>query len=345
MPTIEIAKGMRQTWILPVAVGLMACSLSILGPTPTPTAAPTDTPTPLPTPRPTALPGSDENPLILALAPTAHPDEELIAAGETLVGQLHQLTGYSIVAAQPTSEKDLLQAFAQDNAHIAMFSPFGYLQAREAGTAAAGLAILKDGETLYGAQFIANRDSEFESFFDVALGENTAEAPAALIQFSQKKPCWSDAGSPSGYVIPLGFLNRAGVQTRAGAFLEGQPPVVRAVYTEGICDFGATFIDARQSPALEEDYPDVLEKVVVIWRIPAIIPYESIAFSINLPLETRRVLVRAFVDVMADPEGKLTMQAVYGIDALQPAEENLYDDFETYAEASGVDLMTLLAGQ
>jgi phosphonate transport system substrate-binding protein len=143
-------------------------------------------------------------------------------------------------------------------------------------------------------------------------------------------------------VVPLGLLNQAKVQVGSGAFLEGQPNVVRAVYAADICDFGATFIDARESPALEADYPDVMDRVTVIWRIPPIIPYEVVAFSTTLPLEMRRVLLRAFTDVMITPEGKAAIQTIYGIDTIQPVEDTLYTEFDKYVAASHLNLEELI---
>ena len=148
--------------------------------------------------------------------------------------------------------------------------------------------------------------------------------------------------SPSGYVVPLGFLNQAGVQVSTPAFVEGQAPVVRAVYGKGICDFGATYIDARALPALESDYPDVMEKVTVIWRIPPIIPYEQIVFASSLTPEMKSTLLRAFIDFAGTPEGKAAVQKVYGLDVLQPAEDRQYKDFITYVDKSGIDLHALL---
>jgi phosphonate transport system substrate-binding protein len=336
---------MKPILLCLLAAMLMACSVSILGQTPT--AASNNPPTPTsitpPTARPTGEPGSDANPLLLALAPAAVPGEAVIAASEVLTGRLRNLTGFSIVAVQPPSEPDLLDALANHNAHIAVLSPFAYVLAHRDNAATVGLASQRDGHALYGAQLIANRESNFESFFDAASDQNTASAETALLQLRGKKPCWSDLASPSGHVIPLGFLNHAQAAPRPGAFLAGQPPVVRAVYAEGICDFGATFIDARLSPALEADYPDVLERVIVLWRIPAIIPYENLSFSTQLSLEQRRILVRAFMDLMIEPQGRSAMQTLYGIDALVPADESMYDEFERYSEASGIDLRRLLS--
>ena len=44
------------------------------------------------------------------------------------------------------------------------------------------------------------------------------------------------------------------------------------------CNFGATYIDARKFPSLEDEFPDLVEQVIVIWRIPDIIPMSSVLF-------------------------------------------------------------------
>jgi phosphonate transport system substrate-binding protein len=293
-------------------------------------------------PQPTAEIGSEGNPLILALAPSPHPSPEMIESGEFLAVRLEELTGYQVVTVAPASEADIVGAFGLGNAHIAVLSPFGYLLAYQNADAGTALASVRAGQALYGAQFIARPGAGFISFFDPVRVENTAESIQALAQFKDKKPCWSDTLSPSGYVVPLGFLNQAGVQVRAPAFLEGHAPVVRAVYGEGICDFGATYIDARELPALEADYPDVMERVEVIWRIPAIIPYEQVVMSSDLHPDMRRALLRAFVDLMTTPEGVAAIQTVYGLESLQPAEDIQYEEFAQYVEAAGLDLSMLL---
>jgi phosphonate transport system substrate-binding protein len=201
---------------------------------------------------------------------------------------------------------------------------------------------LRNGQSFYGAQFIISRESEFTSFFDAERGENTVEAIVALKQFQDKKPCWSDITSPSSYVIPLGLLNQSQVRTKNPAFLEGQLNVVRAVYADDICDFGATYIDARELPSLEADYPDVMDRVKVVWRTPQVIPYENISISNSLPIEMRRVVQRAFIDLILTPEGKSAIQTVYGMDEVQIAEDSMYDDFAAYVKASGLDLVELI---
>ena len=331
--------------LLLLSLAILGCSfpVQLTGGTPTPIPTPTQTPTLAPTPLPTSEPGTESNPLLLALAPSARPDDAVIAAGQVIAAFIESRTGYKIAAVTQTSELELVDALLKGNAHIASLSPFGYVLARENDSVEAVLANVRDGEIFYGSQFIANRESGFISYFDKARNANTAEAAEALKQFQDKKPCWSDNASPSAYVVPLGLLNQAQVQTRSGAFIEGQPSVVRAVYAANICDFGATFIDARESRVLEANYPDVMDMVVVIWRAPKIIPYENISISNKLPFEMRRVIQRAFIDLMLTPEGKAAMQTVYGVDELQIVEDSAYADFVLYAKASGLNLQDLLA--
>lgn len=325
-------------------IALQACTLPGIreAATSTPIPAPTASPTPTVPPQPTAQLGTEANPLILALAPSAHPAPEMIESGEFLAGRLEALTGYQIVTVAPASEANIVEAFALGNAHIAVLSPFGYLLVHDNRDGGAALASVRAGQALYGAQFIARREAGFQVYFDPVRGENTAEALQALTQFKDKKPCWSDAVSASGYVVPLGFLNQAGVAVRPPAFLEGQAPLVRAVYAEGICDFGATYVDARELPALEADYPDVLEKVVVIWRIPSIIPYEQVVMASSLTPEMKRALLRAVIDLMTTPEGLAALQTVYGLESLQPAEDDQYEQFAQVVEAAGIELDLLL---
>lgn len=327
--------------LLPLLLlGLIACGLlPTPRPAPTPTATATFTPT---APAPDAVLGSAKNPLILALAPSARPTADVISAGNALKSQLEKSTGFRIIVVAPPSESELVKAFADGNAHIGVLSPFGYLMANNAGKADAAFARQREAGIFYGAQFIVQSEAGFTSYFDSIKNENTADAPVALAQFNDKKPCWTDNLSPSGYVVPLGLLGEANVKPLDPAFVTGHPTVVRAVYAKGVCDFGATYIDARAYPGLENEFPDVMKKVIVVWRTPPIIPYETLVFARGMNIDTRRALERAFVDAMSAPEGKSAMQKLYGFDAMQIVQDGQYDEFRKAVKASGLDLKNLV---
>ena len=300
----------------------------------------TPTVTPLP-PLPTPQLGLAENPLILALPPSANSPEQ-IAAAKQLASLFTERTGYTVVTIVPDSYAALVDALAQGNAHIVLLDPYAYDLAYQKGLIKASYAVIKDGEGTYGAQFLATRKGGFESFYDSVSDENTADATTALAQFADKKPCWSDETSPSGYVVPLGFLNENLITTKPPAFVEGHPTVVRSLYASGICDFGATYIDARKFPSLEDEFPDLVEQVIVVWQIPAIIPYEVLALSTNMPQNMRDLFTSLVPAIMQTDAGRDAFKVAYDIDELQPVNDGYYEEFRIYVDESGVDLSTLL---
>lgn len=309
----------------------------------------TSTPEPSPVPTETPVPvelGTAENPIVMALAPSAT-TQELIASGDEIARQLSELTGYNIVATVPTSYAALIEAMGSGNAHIGWLPPFAYVIAKEKGFADVGLATLRRGADYYGSQFIAHVDAGFTSYFDPAANEgagaNTADAATALAQFEGKKPCWTDPLSSSGYVIPSGFLRESGVKTQTGAFIQGHSNVVKSVYLSPageVCHFGATYIDARSSIA--EQFPDVNDKVIVIWQTDPVIPNDNVSFATTLNEEIRAKITEALLAMAATEEGVEALRAVYSIDALKVVDDTFYDNFRVYLEASGVDVTSLV---
>jgi phosphonate transport system substrate-binding protein len=83
--------------------------------------------------------GTQENPLIMALAPSAT-TQELLASGDAIAQQLSALTGYTIKTTVPTSYGALVEAMGSGNAHIGWLPPFAYVVAHEKGYADVGLS-------------------------------------------------------------------------------------------------------------------------------------------------------------------------------------------------------------
>jgi len=310
--------------------------------TTTPTnISPETTPTATSSAFPTAELGLAENPLILALPPSVNSPEQINAA-KVIASLFTERTGYTVVTIAPNSYTELVDALSKGNAHIVLLNPYAYELAYQKDLVRASYAVIKEEEGTYGAQFLATRRGGFNSYFNQASGENTEDAPIALAQFAGKKPCWSDEMSPSGYVIPLGYLNKNQIITKPAAFVEGHPTVVRSLYASGICDFGATYIDARKFPSLEDQFPDLIEQVIVVWQIPAIIPYDVLAFSTDMPQAMRDLLASFVPAIMQTESGKAAFKTAYDIDALQPVNDGYYEEFRTYLHASGIDLTTLV---
>src|SRR5215203_5968640 len=140
-----------------VLIFIIGCSLpqvNVAQATETPVSVtPTDTaPPPLPTPEL----GQPENPLILALAPSSNTQVQTDAA-KVLATQLTDRTGYTVVTVIPDSYTALVDALEKGNAHIVLLDPFSYELAYQKRLVQAAYAVVEDGKTTYGSQFIASR--------------------------------------------------------------------------------------------------------------------------------------------------------------------------------------------
>ena len=330
-----------------VVLAVSACAPATPAPTEAPVAQPTEAPaTAAPEPTATEAPvaelGTAENPLIMALAPSAT-TQELQTGGQAIADKLSELTGYTITVTGPTNYAAMIEAMGAGNAHIGWLAPVQYIVAHGKGYADVGLATVRNGSNHYGLQYVANAAAGFTSYYDAATGKNTADAATALAQFADKKPCWTDPLSASGYILPSGLLKANDIKTKAGAWVQGHPTVIKSVYLSPkgeICDFGATFIDARTN--VVADFPDVNDKVQIIWVSDPFIPNDNVSYAANVPAEMREKLNQALLDLASTEEGiTLLKNGGYSIQGLEVVDDTFYDDFRVYLEASGIDPTTL----
>jgi phosphonate transport system substrate-binding protein len=335
---------------------LTACNLPIAPPTvtasiPTEELVTVSTPisTLIPTPLSTLVPGAPlgtkENPIILAVIPSS--GRELPEAARDVAAQLSNLTGLAIVPFAPASYLEVVEALGSGKIHIAWLPPFPYLLAHEKGYADTALASLVLGRDLSAAQFLVNQqmvdDRKFTIYFNSATGENLAEAALALKQFNDKKPCWTDPYSPTGYVVPLGILNENGIQLKTGAFVQGHATVVKSLYQdpEGmICQFGVTVADHQIFIA--SGYEDATERVVVVWVTEPIVPFDGVAYSSSLPDEMRLSITSALMVMIQTEEGNAALRDTYQIDGLKLADDTFYDALRHMLEQSRLELSGLV---
>ncbi len=336
-------------------------------------AAPTPPPTPTAAPKPAApaapaatatpvLPriedvkrdaskplGSLENPIIMALAPSST-SQELLVSGEAIAKEMKDITGLTIKTIVPTSYAALIEAMGAGNAHIGWLAPLQYVLAKQKGYAEVTMATLrinakdKTARDHYGMQFLANKDSGFKPFFDVAKNESTTkDAKEALQQFNGKSVCLTDPLSASGYVFPSGVLAKAGVKPSKIVETKAHPTTARALYTGGQCDFGATFIDVRDEDAkLKADLPDITSKVVVIWRSEEFIPNDNVSLASAMPKDLKTKLTDGFKKLSESENGKKALKVVYSIDGLKTVDDTFYDELRSVLEAGGIDVSKLV---
>jgi len=95
-------------------------------------------------------------------------------------------------------------------------------------------------------------------------------------------------------------------------------------------------------PSVLDKYPDVLDEVKVIWRIPSIIHFETFVLAHNLPPQISLAISDALFRITGMQEGRQLLGQAYGIEEWERITDAFYDEFRLYLNASGVDLEGLL---
>jgi phosphonate transport system substrate-binding protein len=310
---------------------LSACATATTQPpAPTNTAAPVTPPTTAP-----STLGTPSNPIIVAFEPSGE-SQQITTGGQELLDQLALETGLSFKGVVPTSYAALTEAMGSGNAQIGWMATFAYILAHQKGYADVALITQRFGSDHYGAEFIARADAGFTPAADIPATEN--ELPT-LLQFKGKKACFGDPESTSGYVIPLIFLKKAGL-TDADipdpVFTGGHTQTVTSIYTGGICDYGAVFVDARGNIA--KDHPDVNDVVQIIFQTQPIIPNDNMSYAPDMPQDLRDQVTAAMVKIAGTEAGKTALNDLYQIGGITLADDTVYDQFRSYLSASGIDL-------
>lgn len=292
--------------------------------------------------------GSPGNPLILGVViGNGEGDTTVLDSSDQLAAQLSELTGYTIQTQSVNSNVELLNGMQLGQIHMAWMQPFTYILASRRGYAKVGVVSNHFGLYAYGIQFLANSKGGFTPYFNTNTGKSTTDAAEALDQFADKRPCYVDPLSASGYVAPAGYLADSQISTSAPVFLQSHTAIVRALYVQGICDFGVTFAlygDPRTATAIQTDLPDVMQKVIVIWQSDQIIPNLNLSFNTTVPDNVANKIASSLTDFVLGEDGRQLVSSAtgYEIQDLKQVDDKLYDPLRKLVTASRVNLKTLI---
>ncbi len=270
--------------------------------------------------------GSEENPIIWSFVPSG--EMERVAAGaQSVADLLYEKTGLHISTNVATEYAGVIEALSSDppEAHMASLATFAYVLAADRGVAEAALVSVRYGSPTYNGQIIARKDSGITKVSD--LKGRTFVRPDPL--------------STSGWIIPMLTMRTAGVNPdtdlREIVDAGSHESVVAALYA-GDVDAGATYVDARTR--IEEDYPDVMEKVVLI-ELTEDIPNDGVQFSPVVPEDLRERIVNALVEIAETEEGKEALKTAYQWSGLERHDDTFYDRFRQELQASGLSIEDL----
>ncbi len=271
--------------------------------------------------------GTEENPIIWSFVPSGD-TQDISAGGAQVADMIFEKTGLVVEASVATEYAGVIEALSADppSAHMASLATFAYVVAADRGVAEAELVSVRFGRPFYDGQIIANVDSGIRTIGDLA-GKTFARP---------------DPLSTSGWIIPSLTMRANGLNpdTDLDQIVDagGHTGVVTAVYN-GDVDAGATYVDARGN--IEEDNPDVMDRVVVI-EISAPIPNDGVQFHPSISEETREAIVSALLEIAEDEAGQEALNQAYQWNALERHGDDFYDPFRQVLQAAGVDAAELM---
>jgi phosphonate transport system substrate-binding protein len=270
--------------------------------------------------------GTEENPIIWSFVPSG--EMERVAGGAESVADLIEAeTGLVIETNVATEYAGVVEAMCSDppETHMASLATFAYVLAADKGCAEAELVSVRFGSPTYNGQFIVRADSGLGSVADLA----------------GKTFCRPDPLSTSGWIIPMLTMRAAGVNTDtdlAEVVDAGSHDAVAAGVYDGTCDVGATYVDARTR--IEEDYPDVMDKVVIL-AVTEDIPNDGVQYVPSFPRELRDKINDALLKIAETEEGQEALDTAYQWSGLEKHDDTFYDPFRQVLQASGMSVEEL----
>ncbi len=272
------------------------------------------------------LGSSEDNPIVWSFVPSG--EMETVATGaQEIADLLHDETGLYFDTSVATEYAGVIEAMCADppEAHMGSLATFSYVLANERCGIETELVAVRYGSPTYNGQIIALAESGISSISDL----------------EGKTFCRPDPLSTSGWIIPQLTMRAAGINPEADldeiVDAGSHDAVVAAVYN-GDCDAGATYVDARGT--IEEDNPDVMEKVVVI-EVTEDIPNDGVQFIPDMDEELKNTIVDGLMAISETEEGQEALDTAYSWAALEKHGDEFYDPFRQVLQASGMSIEEL----
>jgi phosphonate transport system substrate-binding protein len=272
------------------------------------------------------LGSSEDNPIVWSFVPSG--EMETVAAGAQEIADLLQdETGLYFETNVATEYAGVIEAMCADppEAHMGSLATFSYVLANERCGIETELVAVRYGSPTYNGQIIAGADTGISSLADL----------------EGKTFCRPDPLSTSGWIIPQLTMRAAGINPDSDLAevvdAGSHDAVVAAVYN-GDCDAGASYVDARGT--IEDDNPDVMEKVVVI-EITEDIPNDGVQFIPGMDEELKTQIVDALMAIAETEEGQEALDTAYSWAGLEKHGDEFYDPFRQVLQASGLSIEDL----
>ncbi|PKR78329.1 phosphate/phosphite/phosphonate ABC transporter substrate-binding protein [Halalkalibacillus sediminis] len=251
--------------------------------------------------------------LVMGFVPSQESDT-IAETVEPLADRLGEELGIEVSGQVMTNYNALIEGMGAGQIHIGFVPAFGYVLANQEYDVEVILKSIRYGSSTYKAQYVVRSDSDIEELADL----------------EGKVWAFPDQTSTSGFLFPASqLMEKFDIESTEALQTEffsnstqagGHDTAAIAVY-EGDADVATTFDDARGE--LEEEYPDVMDKLKVIGYTDEI-PNDTISVIPELEDEFVQEIKDVFLSFNDDEEMIEIMNEVYNWDAIDEAEHSEY---------------------
>ncbi len=309
--------------------------------------------------------GTEDNPIKVLFVPSVNVDF-MVESGDAIEEFMSEATGLVYEVSVPTSYAATIEEMCASPTNTVGFIPaMGYALANSLCGVEPALASVRYGWNVYWAQYIVQRDSEFQTLQDL------------------EGASWGfgDTSSTSGYLVPAAQLADLGITPGEQVETGGHTSTVRAVYN-GEVDFGTTFfsppllpegqwamgdppdapdelvpecavtpenrlycggmriLDARAG--LWEEAPDVVQKVRILAISPEI-PNDTMSFSPEFPDDVKQEIIDAVMAYLESDACQVDAATICSPDFYEwtgaaPVYDENFDGIRMMMELQGISL-------
>jgi phosphonate transport system substrate-binding protein len=283
--------------------------------------------------------------LVLALVPSGDA-KQLVESVKPLTAALTKSLGIPVTGVVTQDYQAAVEAIGANQADIGFLPSLQMSQACEKYGALPALQTVRDGKSSYAAQFFTNDPAKYctdtpkpdKNGMLFCNGTASGDGPAGLAELPKVKGAkfsFLQAASPAGYIFPAAALKAAGVDPKSDVTpiqVTANDASVLAVYN-GDASVGASYWDART--VVSPDTPDVGKKVVV-FALTDEIPNDGVSINGNITGAWQDKIVSALRSYADTKAGVQTLESIYQISGLQPADPARLQETQKVAASLGL---------
>lgn len=287
----------------------------------------------------------DPDHLVLALVPSGNA-KKLVESVKPLTKALTKRLGIPVKGVVTQDYQAAVEAMGADQADIGFLPSLQMSQACDKYGAVPALQTLRKGKSTYAGEFFTNKPDKYcntkpkpnDQGLLYCNGTAKGNGPVAMDTITKVKGAkmvFLQAASPAGYIFPAAALEKRGIDPQKDVTpiqVTSNNASVLAVYN-GDAEVGVAYWDARS--VVQSDTPDVGKKVVV-FALTQEIPNDGVSLNGNLTKQWQDKIKKALLDFASTPKGKKTLESIYQITGLQPANPKKLQQTANVAKSLGL---------